>query len=62
VDQPADVELCLELGVDAIITNRPAEVVGRLRTGTRTEQLTDPAPPARRPIVSRRSGRASRTL
>jgi len=32
VDEPADVELCLRLGVDAIITNRPREVrelVGR---------------------------------
>ena len=27
VDEPADVELCLRLGVDAIITNRPAEVL-----------------------------------
>lgn len=26
VDEPADVHLCLELGVDAIITNRPAMV------------------------------------
>jgi glycerophosphoryl diester phosphodiesterase len=26
VDEPRDVELCLELGVDAIITNRPREV------------------------------------
>ena len=29
VDEPADVDLCLELGVDAIITNRPAEVLAR---------------------------------
>jgi glycerophosphoryl diester phosphodiesterase len=27
VDDPADVQLCLGLGVDAIITNRPAEVL-----------------------------------
>ena len=27
VDEAADVELCLDLGVDAIITNRPAEVL-----------------------------------
>ena len=27
VDDPADVALCLELGVDAIITNRPAQVL-----------------------------------
>lgn len=26
VDEPADVELCLELGVDGIITNRPRQV------------------------------------
>jgi glycerophosphoryl diester phosphodiesterase len=26
VDAPEDVELCLKLGVDAIITNRPREV------------------------------------
>jgi len=26
VDEPADVELCVELGVDAIITNRPGAV------------------------------------
>jgi glycerophosphoryl diester phosphodiesterase len=62
VDQPADVELCLELGVDALITNRPAEVVGRVRTGIRTEQPPAPTPPPRRPTVSRRSGRASRTM
>jgi glycerophosphoryl diester phosphodiesterase len=30
VDEPADVELCLELGVEAIITNRPREVLGQL--------------------------------
>ncbi|MFC5666152.1 glycerophosphodiester phosphodiesterase family protein [Kitasatospora misakiensis] len=30
VDEPADVELCLELGVSAIITNRPAEVLAQL--------------------------------
>jgi glycerophosphoryl diester phosphodiesterase len=35
VDEPADVELVLELGVDAIITNRPAQVLARLgRTPT----------------------------
>ena len=27
VDDPADVQLCLDLGVEAIITNRPAEVL-----------------------------------
>ncbi|MER5637802.1 glycerophosphodiester phosphodiesterase [Kitasatospora sp. NPDC002227] len=30
VDEPADVELCLELGVEAIITNRPREVLTQL--------------------------------
>lgn len=30
VDEPADVELCVELGVDAIITNRPGSVLRQL--------------------------------
>jgi glycerophosphoryl diester phosphodiesterase len=30
VDEPADVELCVRLGVDAIITNRPLSVLTRL--------------------------------
>jgi len=30
VDEPADVELCARVGVDAIITNRPREVVAQL--------------------------------
>lgn len=30
VDDPRDVDLCLELGVDAIITNRPAAALARL--------------------------------
>ncbi|MFJ6212101.1 glycerophosphodiester phosphodiesterase [Streptomyces sp. NPDC092296] len=30
VDDPADVELCLRLGVDAVITNRPREVLDQL--------------------------------
>ncbi len=30
VDDDADVQLCLDLGVDAIITNRPGEVLRRL--------------------------------
>lgn len=30
VDEPADVELCLELGVEALITNRPGEVLAQL--------------------------------
>jgi glycerophosphoryl diester phosphodiesterase len=31
VDEPADVELCIRLGVDAIITNRPKQVLAQLR-------------------------------
>lgn len=30
VDQPADVRLCLDLGVDAIITNRPGKVLAQI--------------------------------
>ncbi|WP_406437798.1 glycerophosphodiester phosphodiesterase [Streptomyces sp. NBC_00631] len=30
VNEPEDVDLCVELGIDAIITNRPAAVLGRL--------------------------------
>jgi glycerophosphoryl diester phosphodiesterase len=30
VDDPADVDLCVSLGVDAIITNRPAAVLTQL--------------------------------
>ncbi|WP_055586473.1 glycerophosphodiester phosphodiesterase [Peterkaempfera griseoplana] len=30
VDDPADVELCLRLGVDTVITNRPREVLDQL--------------------------------
>lgn len=39
VDEPADVDVVCDLGVDAVITNRPAEVLARLnRTlGQRTE-------------------------
>jgi glycerophosphoryl diester phosphodiesterase len=34
VDDPGDIELCIDLGVDAIITNRPSRVLGALgRTG-----------------------------
>jgi glycerophosphoryl diester phosphodiesterase len=32
VDDPADIRLCLELGVDAIITNRPTPVLDAVRT------------------------------
>lgn len=31
VDEPADVDLCVRLGVDAIITNRPKQVLTQLR-------------------------------
>ena len=31
VDEPADIELVLGLGVDAVITNRPRDVLARLR-------------------------------
>jgi glycerophosphoryl diester phosphodiesterase len=30
VDEPGDVELCVRLGVDAIITNRPKQVLAQL--------------------------------
>jgi glycerophosphoryl diester phosphodiesterase len=30
VNEPEDVELCVELGVDAIITNRPKQVLAQL--------------------------------
>lgn len=30
VDEPSDIALCLELGVDAIITNKPAEVIAAI--------------------------------
>ncbi|MEU7318589.1 glycerophosphodiester phosphodiesterase family protein [Streptomyces sp. NPDC007083] len=33
VDEPGDVELCVRLGVDAIITNRPRQVRAQLRRG-----------------------------
>jgi glycerophosphoryl diester phosphodiesterase len=41
VDETSDIELCLELGVDAIITNRPRRVltaVGRMPAGLRGGQ------------------------
>ncbi|WTW96242.1 glycerophosphodiester phosphodiesterase [Streptomycetaceae bacterium NBC_01309] len=33
VDRPEDVELCLRLGVDAIITNRPGSVIAQVTGG-----------------------------
>ncbi|MEV5607130.1 glycerophosphodiester phosphodiesterase [Streptomyces sp. NPDC052225] len=33
VNEPADIDLCVELGVDAIITNRPAAVLRHLGRG-----------------------------
>jgi glycerophosphoryl diester phosphodiesterase len=33
VDEPEDIELVLALGVDAVITNRPREVLARLHAG-----------------------------
>ncbi|MFE7551612.1 glycerophosphodiester phosphodiesterase [Streptomyces gardneri] len=33
VDEPEDVELCVRLGVDAIITNRPKQVLAQLGRG-----------------------------
>ena len=49
VDDPADVDLCLALGVDAIITNRPAEVLAQVHA----------APVTRPGAVVRRRRRAS---
>lgn len=34
VDDPSDIDLCIELGVDGIITNRPAAVLRRLGRAT----------------------------
>jgi glycerophosphoryl diester phosphodiesterase len=36
VDEPADVDLVLGLGVDAVITNRPTDVLARLAGGNRS--------------------------
>jgi glycerophosphoryl diester phosphodiesterase len=33
VNEPEDVDLCVELGIDAIITNRPRAVLRRLNRG-----------------------------
>ena len=45
VDQPADIDLCVELGVDAIITNRPGDVLTRLGRSVATQPPTAaPAP------------------
>ena len=49
VDQPADIDLCVELGVDAIITNRPGDVLTRLGRSVATQPPTAaPAPEAAR--------------
>ncbi|MEV7980070.1 glycerophosphodiester phosphodiesterase [Streptomyces sp. NPDC086519] len=41
VNEPEDVDLCVELGIDAIITNRPAAVLRRLgRCGTGDPDLS----------------------
>jgi glycerophosphoryl diester phosphodiesterase len=32
VNDPADLRLCYELGVDAVITDRPSETVGLLQS------------------------------
>lgn len=45
VDRPEDVDLCAELGVDAVITNRPRHVLERLRPAG----AGDPARTAARP-------------
>ena len=34
VDEPADVELCLDLGVESIVTNRPRQVLAQLGRST----------------------------
>jgi len=31
VDEMADVDLCLQLGVDAMITNHPGDVIARVK-------------------------------
>jgi glycerophosphoryl diester phosphodiesterase len=41
VDEPADVELCIELGVDAIITNRPRQVRQQVRAALAAQQQSD---------------------
>jgi glycerophosphoryl diester phosphodiesterase len=46
VDAAADVQLCIDLGVDAIITNRPARVLSALgRTGAALSGSVSPPPP-----------------
>jgi len=40
VDQPSDIDLCVELGVDAIITNRPRQVLERLGRSERPGSAT----------------------
>ncbi len=40
VDQMADVDLCLQLGVDAIISNRPGEVMARVKAWDPSAEIT----------------------
>jgi glycerophosphoryl diester phosphodiesterase len=43
VDQPSDIDLCVETGVDAIISNRPKAVLARLgRDGAAPPAATRP--------------------
>jgi len=47
VDDPRDVDLCVELGVDAIITNRPSEVLARLGRAPGSAATSSSAPQVR---------------
>jgi glycerophosphoryl diester phosphodiesterase len=42
VNQDADLDLCLELGVEAVITDRPAYMLDRLTAGSDHERLGPP--------------------
>ncbi len=53
VDEPSDVDLCVELGVDAIITNRPRTALGHLG------RAADLRPVIAAPTPSTRSGARS---
>ena len=39
VDDPSDIDLCIKLGVDGIITNRPASVLRRLGRETISQRI-----------------------